>query len=85
MRSLNAIDRLAQMLGCQYLSDLHYITLSRKDAEDVLARLDPPMTTADYRAVIQYLTYDAGQGDVPDERLAGLCAELLSSENKQQA
>ena len=81
---MDAIERLAQALGCQYLSDLHYITLGRAQAEKTLARLEPPLTAADYQALIQYLTYGAGCGALVEDQLPGLCAELLSHERKKK-
>lgn len=80
--AVDAMERLAQALGCQYLSDLHFIAPGREEAERVLSRMNPPMTAQDYQAVIQYLSYGAEHGDIPQEQLAAVCAELLSKGKK---
>ena len=69
---MDFLDYLTEQLGCAYLSDLHYISITPEQVETILALPNEPFGLEDYRMAIDYLT-------------AALCAcRFLKSESRSR-
>ena len=53
---MDFLDYLTEQLGCAYLSDLHYISITPEQVETILALPNEPFGLEDYRMAIDYLT-----------------------------
>ena len=49
---MDFLDYLTEQLGCAYLSDLHYITITPEQVETILALPDEPFGLEDYQMAI---------------------------------
>ena len=82
---MDVLERLARALGCQYLSDLHYLSISREEAKRFLSQMDPPLTESEYDVLRQYLANGASRGKADDAAVIDQCASMLAHERGPRA
>ena len=49
------LDYLAGALGCEYLSDLHFVCINKRQAERILLLSDDLFPEKDYEETVTYL------------------------------
>ena len=74
---MDFLDYLTEQLGCAYLSDLHYISITPEQVETILALPDEPFGLEDYQMAIDYLTGRCPVFSTKDEARRALVQAFL--------